>query len=215
VTLKAPALLPRLYLITDRHQVPGGDLLACLEAALKAGVRLVQLREKDLSARALLVLAREVQALCLRHGARLLVNDRADVARAVGAGVHLTSSDPPVREVRALLGAETLIGVSTHHPQDILRAATEGASLVTFGPVFDTPSKRGMGTPQGLEGLALAARGAALPVFALGGIKNAHSDSIMAAGAHGVAVISAIMANADPGRAAADLLAAGEPPKNR
>lgn len=204
-----PAPLPRLYLITDRRRVPDGDLPRALRAPLAAGVRLVQLREKDLGARALCALARAVKAVTDRAGASLLINDRADVALAVGAaGVHLTSADPPVAEVRALLGREALIGVSTHTLAEARAAAAGGASFVTFGPVFETPSKRGLGAPVGLSALAEAARGAGVPVFALGGVGTAEVPRVAATGCHGIAVISAVLAAPDPGAAARDLAGA-------
>lgn len=198
--------LPRLYLITDRAYAPGGDLAAALEAPLAAGVRLVQLREKDLSARDLLALARGLKARTDRAGASLLVNDRADVARAVGAGVHLTSDDPPVAEVRAWLGPKALIGVSTHRPAEAAAAGAAGASFVTFGPVYDTPSKRGRGV--GPAALAEAVRAAGVPVFALGGVDGARLAEVRAAGGYGIAVIRAVLADPDPGGAARALLGA-------
>jgi thiamine-phosphate pyrophosphorylase len=201
--------LPRLYLITDRALAPGGDLAAALDGPLAAGVRLVQLRAKDLSARDLLALARGLKARVDAAGASLLVNDRADVARAVGAaGVHLTSADPPVAEVRAWLGPKALIGVSTHTPAEAAAAGGAGASFVTFGPVYDTPSKRDLGTPAGTAALAEAVRSAGVPVFALGGVDAARLAEVRAAGAHGIAVIRAVLADPDPGGAARGLLAA-------
>jgi len=200
--------LPRLYLITDRALAPGGDLAAALEAPLAAGVRLVQLRAKDLPARALLALAWALKARTDAAGARLLINDRADVARAVGVGVHLTSDDPPVAEVRAWLGPEALIGVSTHTPAEAAAAGAAGASFVTFGPVYDTPSKRGLGTPVGIAALAEAVRAAGVPVFALGGVDGTRLEEVQATGAHGVGVIRAVLADPDPGGAARALLGA-------
>jgi thiamine-phosphate pyrophosphorylase len=200
--------LPRLYLITDRRRVPDGDVAHAVARAVAAGVRLVQLREKDLSGRALCDLARAVKARTDPAGAALLINDRADVALAVGAaGVHLTSADPPVTEVRALLGPNALIGVSTHHVDEARSAGRAGADFVTFGPVFDTPSKRGLGSPVGPGALADAAR-TAVPVFALGGVDAARVPDLMATGCHGVAVISAVLGAPDPGAAAAALLGA-------
>jgi len=199
--------LPRLYLITDRRLVPDGDLAAALAAPITAGVRLVQLREKDLSARDLLSLARAVKARTDAAGASLLINDRADVAVAVGAtGVHLTSADPPIAEVRAWLGPTALIGVSTHTPEEAAAAGTQGASFVTFGPVYDTPSKRGMGAPVGTQALAEAVRVAGVPVFALGGVDAARFTEVRDAGVHGIAVIRAVLAEPNPGAAAGRLL---------
>lgn len=189
-----------LYLITDRHQVPAGrTLLATVEAALQGGVRAVQLREKDLPAADLLPLAEELRALTRRFSARLLLNDRIDVALAVAAdGVHLGGHSLPAAVARHLLGPQRLIGVSTHHPAEIAAAAAGGADFVTFGPVFATPSKRAYGPPQGLEALRLACQNSPLPVFALGGIKPCHLADLQTAGAAGVAVISALMAAPDP-----------------
>lgn len=196
--------LDRLYLITDRGLAPGGDLCAALDGPLAAGVGLVQLREKDLPARDLLAMARAVKARTDAAGARLLINDRADVAVAAGAaGVHLTSADPPVAEVRAWLGPDALIGVSTHTAAEAARAGRAGASFVTFGPVFDTPSKRGLGTPVGTAALGEAVRSAGVPVFALGGVDRGRLAQVAATGCHGIAVIRAVLAAPDAKNAAA------------
>jgi len=193
-----------LYLITDRHLVPAGrTLLATVEAALQGGVRAVQLREKDLPASELLPLAEELRALTRRFAARLLLNDRIDVALAVAAdGVHLGGHSLPAAVARHLLGPQRLIGVSTHHPAEIAAAAAAGADFVTFGPVFATPSKAAYGPPLGIDALRKACTAAALPVFALGGIKAAHIPLLRNNGVHGIAVISAIMAAVDPETAA-------------
>lgn len=200
--------LPPLYLITDRCQVPGGDLNGCLAAALSAGVQLVQLREKDLSVRDLLALARQVRALTQKFGAKLLINSRADVALAVGAdGVHLPSHSPPVDDMRKMLGEHALIGVSTHSATEVEAARTSGADFVTFGPIFDTPSKRGMGSPTGVAALKKVV-GHTVPVFALGGIHLPQLPAVMDSGCHGVAMISELMAAANPEQAARALVAA-------
>jgi len=197
-----------LYLITDRHQVPAGrSLFETVEAALLGGVRAVQLREKDLTAAELLPLARELRDLTRRFGARLLINDRIDVALAVDAdGVHLGGHSLPVAVARRLLGADRLIGISTHHIAEIAAAAAGGADFVTFGPVFATPSKAAYGPPLGLAALQAACTSTPLPVFALGGIKVDHLPALTAKGAHGLAVISAIIAAPDPKTATRALL---------
>lgn len=189
-----------LYLITDRHQVPTGRTLAeTVEAALSGGARAVQLREKDLSAAELLTLAGELRTLTRRFNARLLINDRIDVALAVAAdGVHLGGHSLPVAIARRLLGPEKLIGVSTHHLDEIAEAASAGADFVTFGPVFATPSKAVYGQPLGADALRTVCAAAPLPVFALGGIKAGHVSLMHDCGAHGIAVISAIIAARDP-----------------
>jgi thiamine-phosphate pyrophosphorylase len=189
-----------LYLITDRHQVPAGrSLFATIEAALHGGVRAVQLREKDLSAAELLPLATELRDLTRRHDARLLINDRIDVALAVDAdGVHLGGHSLPVATARRLLGPHRLIGVSTHDSDEIVAASAGGADFVTFGPVYATPSKLPFGLPLGPAALRLACHDSPVPVFALGGIQTHHLAELHAAGCAGIAVIAAIIAAADP-----------------
>jgi len=199
----------RLYLVTDRHQTLGRPLLDLLGSCLAAGVRAVQLREKDLPARDLYRLALEVRELTRRHGARLLVNDRIDVALAVEAdGVHLPTHGLPVAEARRLLGPNRLLGVSTHSPAEAPRAQAEGADFLVLGPIFDTPSKRPFGSPLGPGILRAARTEVAIPLFAIGGITAANAPEVLAAGADGVAVISALLAAPDPGEAARALLAA-------
>ncbi|TLM62801.1 MAG: thiamine phosphate synthase [Deltaproteobacteria bacterium] len=197
-----------VYLITDRQQVPAGrTLLQTVAGALDGGVRAIQLREKDLAAADLYPLALELRALTRRFGARLLINDRLDVALAVEAdGVHLGGHSLPVAVARRLLGPEKLIGVSTHHPQELISAAAAGADFATFGPVFATPSKAAYGPPLGPGALKSACAAAPLPVFALGGIRPDHLPTLRSCGAHGIAVISTVIAAPDPSAAAARLL---------
>lgn len=193
-----------VYLITDRRQVVDGHTLysAC-EAALQGGVSAIQLREKDLPASELLPLAKALRDLTRCHRARLLVNDRLDVALACGAdGVHLGSHSLPTDTARTLLGPDKLIGVSTHSLSEVVTAAARGADFVTFGPVYATPSKAVFGAPQGLKALSEVCTAAPLPVYALGGIKPGDQAAILTAGAAGIALISAIIANPDPKSAA-------------
>lgn len=191
-----------LYLITDRKLLPPGRLLWAVEAALEAGVRAVQLREKDLSAAELLPLARRMRELTARFGAHLLINDRVDVALAVEAdGVHLGGHSLPAQEVRRRLGPNRLIGLSTHNPSEAAAAASLGADFVTFGPVFFTASKAALGKPVGLDRLAEAAEKTSVPLFALGGIKQEHLPQILAAGASRIALISAVLCAKDPAQA--------------
>lgn len=196
-----------LYLITDRLGLPPGrSLVEAVAAALTGGVRALQLREKDPAPRELYPLALELRALTLRHGARLLINDRIDLAQAVKAdGVHLAGTSLPTAVARDLLGPDMLLGVSTHHRDEVLTAAREGADFVTFGPIYPTPSKAPYGAPVGLDALRSACAAAPLPVFALGGIKAEHIPALRAAGAAGIALISAILAATDPKQAATEL----------
>ncbi len=203
-----PSSLGPVYLVTDRRETGGRDLEAVVEAALRGGVRAVQLRERDLSTCDLLALATRLRALTSEHGALLLVNDRVDVALACGAdGVHLPASSFAVPDARALLGPRRLIGVSTHHPNEVVVAAESGADFAVFGPIHDTPSKRPYGPPLGLAALRQAAA-ASIPVYAIGGIDAARATEARRSGAAGVAVVRAILAAADPAAAAARLAAA-------
>lgn len=190
----------KLYLITDRRQAPPGRALVdIVRSACEGGVRAVQLREKDLSAADLFPLALELRALTLQYGARLLINDRIDVALAVGAdGVHLGEHSLPAAVARRILGPARLIGVSTHRLEDLSPASLDGADFVTFGPVYFTPSKAAYGKPAGLGLLGEACDASPLPVFALGGITPERVEPTMAAGAGGVALISAILAQPEP-----------------
>lgn len=196
-----------LYLITDRKQVAGGSVCAAVEAALRGGVRAVQLREKDLSSRELFDLACELRECTSRYGARLLINDRLDIALAAGAdGIHLGENSLPVERVREVAGERLLVGVSCHGLERALDAQENGADFITFGPVFFTLSKAPYGKPLGTERLGEACRLLRIPVFALGGIKKETIRAVLAHGAHGIALISAILAAADPERAAHEML---------
>lgn len=198
-----------LYLITDRLQVPPGrTLVQTVEAALAAGVRAVQLREKDLDATELLPLARELREVTCAYGARLLINVDVELALTVDAdGVHLPGDRPDIADARRRLGPDRLIGVSTHRLAEIQHAAEMGADFVTFGPVYATPSKAAFGPPQGLEALTTACRASRLPVFALGGITPQRVAEVRTAGAFGVALIAAIIAADDPEQATRRFLA--------
>lgn len=220
--------LGRLYLIADQRAAGDRDLAAVVQAALAgvpAGAMLVQLRARELGAGELLALARRLRAVTAACGARLLVNDRLDVALAAGAdGVHLPEAGLDIAAVRALAGPGFLVGVSRHSAADAAAAARAGADLVVCGPVWPTPSKPGA-APLGLGALARAAAGMAggrpadgatgrapgrsAHLFALGGVDTPErARAARAAGAHGVASIRAFCAAADPGAAAAAMYTA-------
>ncbi len=168
----------------------------------------MQLRERDLTTRALLALAEQLRELTRRCGAALLINDRIDVALACDAdGVHVPARSFSIADARALLGRTRLIGVSAHAAEDVAAATAAGADFAVLGPIYDTPSKRAYGAPLGPAVLA-AARANALPLFAIGGIDRARVAAVRAHGADGVAVIRAVLAAADPAAAAAALLRA-------
>ncbi len=182
-----------LYLVTDRT-IARRPLAEVVEECLGAGLRALQLREKDLGLRDLLGLARDLREGTRRHRARLLVNDRADVALAVGAdGVERTHASLPVAALRRIAAPPFLIGASVHSEAEAREAATEGADFLVFGPVYDTPSKRRYGPPQGLRALGRIAALVDRPVLAIGGITPARVREAMDVGAAGVAVISAIL----------------------
>jgi thiamine-phosphate pyrophosphorylase len=145
----------------------------------------------------------------------LVVNDRVDVALAVGAdGVQRTQTSLAVGDIRAVAGRRLRIGVSVHSLEDAVDAELKGADWVTYGPIYDTPSKRRYGAPQGLERLATVARGLRIPVVAIGGITPERVKEVRQAGARGVAVISAILAAdspADVTRRFREALARNEP----
>ncbi len=188
----------RLYLITDRRQVRSSSLSAALLAAIEGGVRAIQLREKDLPVREYLELAMEVRSLTLRHGVRLFINDRVDVALVVGAdGVHLGQAGMPPEAVRKIIPSEMLIGVSTHSLREAREAERGGADFITFGPLFSTPSKVKYGPPVGLDALKEVTREVNIPVFGIGGIKKENIMEVMASGAEGIALISGILAADD------------------
>ncbi|HXE98049.1 MAG TPA: thiamine phosphate synthase [Dongiaceae bacterium] len=196
-----------LYLITDRHQTGGRPLVDVVRQALDGGVRAVQLREKDLAGGELYRLAVELRRLTSGYAARLIINDRPDIALATEAdGVHIGVNSLPVATVRRLLGRNKIIGYSAHALDEAQRAQADGADFVTFGPVYSTPSKAAYGDPCGVNKLADAAAALEIPVIALGGISSANIAETLSANIRGIAVVSAVMAAADPRGAAANLL---------
>ena len=195
-----------LCLVTDRAQV-AAPLEEVVESCLQAGLRAVQLREKDMAVRELLGLAERLRESTRRHGARLFVNDRSDVALAVGAdGVQRTGASLPVATLRAICPAGFLIGASVHSLAEARSAEPEGADFLIFGPVYDTPSKRQYGPPQGLAALERVGSAVRLPVLAVGGITPARVGEVQRAGAAGVAVIGAILGADRPGDAVKQFL---------
>ena len=196
-----------LYLVTDRHQTGGRPLDAVVKEILAGGVRAVQLREKDLPVRELLRWAETLRLLTAEFGARLLINDRVDVCRAVGAdGVQLRADSLPIPAVRKILGPDCLIGRSVHSASEAIEAERAGADFVVLGPIYDTPSKRAMGKPLGLPEIRSSAVQVAIPIFAIGGIRSDRIQDVIRSGARGVAVISALLQAPNPREAAEALL---------
>ncbi len=190
---------PIIYLITSGETTAATTpaskeffrILRLTEAAVAANIKLVQLREKNLSARVLYSLTERSAAITRGSQTRLLVNDRADVACAAGAnGVHLTSQSLKPEVVRKAFGDRILIGASTHSSAEARQALDSGADFVVFGPVFETTSKRRYGPPVGPEALRkVADELAPFPVLAIGGINQDNLATAFAAGAQGVAAI--------------------------
>ena len=176
---------------TTHASIEFARLVAFVAAATRAGVRLIQLREKLLRPRVLYELTARCAALTRDTATRLLVNDRADIARAAGAdGIQLTAQSLPTHIVRRAFGSDFLIGVSTHSLAEAQAARDGDADFAVFGPVFDTPSKSAYGPPAGLAALrAVTSALTPFPVIAIGGITRANMHEALAAGAQGIAAI--------------------------
>ena len=189
-------------LITDRKFFNAQcNLYLAFEAALDAGIKAVQLRERDLSTKELFDMAVWLRALTREYGALLFINDRVDVALSVSAdGVHLGHSCLPVKAVREIAGDKFIIGVSAHSVDEALEAEEAGADFLTFGPLYETPSKMKYGLPVGIDSLNNLKSRVKIPVFAVGGIEPGKVKELREAGADGIAVISAILTAKDIGK---------------
>lgn len=194
-----------LYLISDRRLLRSRpEAFEEIARELPRGSVAFQLREKELGGRALFALAEEVLRRVRPYGAKVFVNDRADVARAAGAdGVHLATSSIAAGDA-ARLGLA--LGASAHSREEI--CAAEGVDFFVFGPVFETPSKARYGPPVGLAALSAATAATARPVYALGGVRREVIPELIARGARGVAVISAVLGDPDPPARARELVEA-------
>ena len=188
-----------IYLLTDDTCLQGRPLLACVEEALGAGVTLLQYRSKYKDGGAMYQEALALKELCDRYHVPLIINDRVDVALAVGAaGVHVGQDDLPCRVVRNLVGDDFLIGVSAHNPEEAREAAAAGADYLGCGAVFGTATKAGVGT-LGLERLRSIRQAVSLPIVGIGGVKATNYGQVLATGANGAAIISGILAATDIG----------------
>ena len=201
----------RLYLIASTDgciEKTPAELERQVNAALEAGCRFVQLREKRLCDRDLLRLGRRLRELCIERGALLIVNDRADIARAVRAdGVHLGQDDLPPAAARQILGERAVIGVSSHTAEQAQHAQNEGADYIGIGPVFATMTKADHEPTLGPGGLAAILDGISIPAFAIGGIGGGNVDAVTAAGCRQVAVCSWLLGDPAPGERTRSLLA--------
>jgi len=183
-----------LYLVTDRKLTGYRSLEDVIEEACTAGVRAVQLRERDLNAEELFRLGKRIHLITRKYNTSLFINDRIDVAKAIGAeGVHLRETSLPVNEARRLLEPDMMLGVSVHSIENAIAAYDNGADFLVFGTIFHTQSKPGTIEPVGTDAIIHLTQKVDIPVFVIGGITPERTRVCIEAGAHGVAVISAIM----------------------
>lgn len=197
----------RLHVISDARG--GRDALGAVAAAVAAGAPVVQVRAKDCTDRVLHDFARRVVELCSAAGVTCIVNDRVDVALAVGAaGTHLGAEDLPIDAVRRVAGPGHLIGGTARDPERAAALVAAGADYLGVGPGYRTVTKSGLPAPLGPTAIGAVARSVDVPVIAIGGITAQHVPELMAAGAHGVAVVTAISDAPDPAGATRTLLRA-------
>ena len=183
-----------LYAIVDTLGRAELSWLELTREMCAGGARLVQLRFKEQSARDFLDIARQVRAICQQHGCLLIINDRADIARAVDAdGLHVGQDDLPYAAARRVLGPDKIIGVSTHDPAQAVAAEREGADYIGFGPLFGTQTKATGYAARGLDQLRQIRAQTSLPIVAIGGISTERAPAALAAGANAVAMISDIV----------------------
>ena len=186
-----------IYLVTDEACLKGRALLPCVEKALAAGVTLVQYRAKHADGGKLYAEASALKKLCDKYNVPLIINDRLDVAQAVGAaGVHLGQDDLPCAVARRILGENFIIGVSAHNPEEALKAAQDGADYLGCGAVFGTATKQDV-AKLGLDNLRAIRKAVTLPMVGIGGINADNYAEVLATGADGAAIVSGILAQAD------------------
>ena len=195
-----------LYLVTDPQVAEGNSFLEVIEDAVKGGVTLVQLREKDCSSREFYDKALAIKHLLSSYDVPLIINDRLDIALAVDAdGLHIGQEDIPYDVARKILGPDKIIGLSVENKTDALRANKLDIDYIGISPVFSTPTKIDTAPALGLEGSRLINSISKHPSVGIGGIHLQNAASIIAAGSDGISVVSAIMMAKDPFRAAQEL----------
>jgi thiamine-phosphate pyrophosphorylase len=197
-----------LHVITDTTIQSRFTHAQLAEMTIEGGADTIQFRQKTGTTRDLLNTAREVQAICSRHSVPLIVNDRADIALAIGsAGVHFGQDDLPIVVGRTLFQPDSIIGASARTEEKIMEAIAEGADYIGFGPIRQTSSKPDAEAPKGLDALTRMCEITQCPVIAIGGIRVEDIHDVIRAGAHGVAVISAVCGEPDPSAATQRLVA--------
>lgn len=197
--------LPRLHVLTSAAQ--RADDLRTIDAVLEAGAPAVQIRVKDRTDRDHLEVARVIVARCRRYGALSIVNDRVDLALAAGAdAVHLGLSDLPIAAARELAGDRLVIGGTARDPETARQLVAEGADYLGVGPTYATSTKEGLPDPIGLNTVAAIVSAVNVPIIAISGITAKRVPEVLATGAHGVAVVGAVVDAPDPGAATRELL---------
>lgn len=206
----------KLYLVTDRELSLGRSLEEVVSEAVKGGVTVVQLREKDASTGEFIELARRLMKLLKPLRIPLIINDRVDVALAVNAdGVHIGQSDMSYEDARRLLGPDKIIGLSVENFKDVEAANALDVDYIGISPVYGTPTKTDTAEPFGLEGLRKAVQMSVHPTVAIGGMNASTIAEVMAAGTDGVAVVSAICSAENIRKATSDLRAIVEEGQNK
>lgn len=196
----------KLYLVTDRGLAHGRAIEDIVEKAVKGGVTMVQLREKDIATRDFIALALKLKEVLKPYGVPLIINNRVDVALASDAdGVHIGQSDMPYRMARALLGPSKIIGLSVENFGQIEEAESLDVDYIGISPVFATLTKTDTAAPFGLEGLRKAVKMSTHPTVAIGGMNMETAANVMACGTDGIAVVSAIVCADDPEQASCRL----------
>jgi thiamine-phosphate pyrophosphorylase len=200
--------LSGLYIILDPSVCPARPLVEVLTSAAEAGASLFQYRNKTASMQEAYVEALALRQVAAKAGVLFIINDRCDLALAVDAdGVHLGQDDLPLDLAKKMLGPDKLIGISTHNPDQVREATAGKPDYLGFGPIFKPGSKQGHDPVVGLEGLRAMRSLTSLPVFAIGGIQIDQAGEVMRAGAHGVAIITAILKAPDISHAVKAFLA--------
>ena len=197
----------KLYLVTNSDKFESEDLfLDAVASALKGGVDILQLREKNMPANKIIELGKKVKLLCAEYGATFIVNDRVDIAYVLDAdGVHLGQDDMDIESARKILGNNAIIGISTHAPEQAQKAVNDGADYIGMGPVFTTPTKPGRQSV-GLEYVKWVSENIKIPAFAIGGIDLDNVQDVVNAGAKKIAVVRAIINSDNPEKAAQEFL---------
>jgi thiamine-phosphate pyrophosphorylase len=195
-----------LYLVTDRRMCAGRGVEQVVAEAVRGGATMVQLRDDETAAAELIALAVRLVGMLRPLAVPLIVNNRIDVAAAAGAdGVHLGQADAAPAAARARLGPHALIGWSVTAPEQVAAQVPAEVDYLGVGPVFATATKADAAPPTGIAGLAAVRARTALPIVAIGGLDRANAPAVIAAGADGIAVVSALCASADPTAAAREL----------